>query len=273
MRIAFLILLLANFIALLWQTQISASFSQEPKLPQIPAKHQLVLVKEFQTVQQRQAGQIDSDRPAQTKPTIDLANLELPDIEITDPEPESESSIEAAAESGTNIAAVEIAPEPEPVVEPPASLCYTLGPFNQLAQSNTARKRLENINAQVRQRSKVEQEQYGYRVYLTPYGSREKALAAARRLAETGIRDYYIISDDPDYKNGISLGLFRKKSGAVRRMAQVRRFDFKPQMEIRYRDTTIYWLDYEHAPDIDSQTLWRELAEENPVVQRLDREC
>jgi hypothetical protein len=247
MRITFFILLFANLALLLWQTQIADS-GQADELPLVPADQRLVLLSEYRAQQQAQPPALSE---ADRKP-LDVSLPGIPDIQI-------------------------VGEEGEPIQEQPKAeaeaVCYTLGPFKDLDQARAVATRFDNLGADVERRSKVEQEQYGYRVYLPPYATREEAVAEARKLAELGIRDYFIISDDQDKKNGISLGLFRKKSGAIRRMAQVRRFDFKPQMEIRYRDTTIYWLDYRHSAALDSEPLWRELREDTPDIQRLDREC
>lgn len=255
MRIAFFILLLANLVLVLWQTQIQPGRDGELKLPEIPPEQRLVLVSErnptAKTAESETAG-----KPKTEKSQLP-SDSDLPELELLGPE------------SGPGEEAAKTAEEPKE----PAVVCFTMGPFKETGLVKMVSGRLRDIGATVSQRSKVEQEQYGYRVYLKPYATREEAAAEARRLAENGVRDYYIIADDPDKKNGISLGLFRKKSGAIRRMAQVRRFDFKPQMEIRYRDTTIYWLDFEHSPDVDSEALWRELAEETPELQRLHRDC
>lgn len=252
MRITFFILLLANLVVLLWHTQIGARLNREPKLPPIAEEQRLVMVNEYKQAQLKP----DAVVVAEGETAPETVAVDLPDIEIV---------------GNTTPAVSEPVPEQDPL--PPAKLCYTLGPFKEQGGAKSATGRLRKIEAQVDQRSKVEQEQYGYRVYLKSYATREEAVAQARKLADQGIRDYYIISDESDHKNGISLGLFRKKSGAIRRMAQVRRFDFKPQMEIRYRDTTIYWLDYEHQADVDSQSLWRELVESEPGLQRLVRDC
>lgn len=245
MRITFFILLFANLALLLWQTQIAGS-GQADVLPNVPPDRRLVLLSEYNKQQQAALS-----GPLQGPLGASLP--EIPDIQVVDGQRE------------------------EPVPEQPATeaetLCYTLGPFKDLNQARAVESRLDDFAADVQRRSKVEQEQYGYRVYLPPYATREEAVAESRKLAELGINDYFIITDDQDKKNGISLGLFRKKSGAIRRMAQVRRFDFKPQMEIRYRDTTIYWLDYRHSAEFDSEPLWRELREDTPDIQRLDREC
>lgn len=248
MRIAFFILLFTNLALLLWQTQIADS-GQSDTLPVVPVDKRLVLLSEYRGQQQAQA-------PALAEPgqnPLGASLPEIPDIQIVNADGKEPA-------------------EEQPVFEAEA-VCYTLGPFKNLDQARVVARRLDDLGAEVQRRSKVEQEQYGYRVYLPPYATREEAVAEARKLAEFGIRDYFIITDDEDKKNGISLGLFRKKSGAIRRMAQVRRFDFRPQMEIRYRDTTIYWLDYHHSAALDSEPLWRELTEDTPDIQRLDRSC
>lgn len=247
MRITFFLLLFANLALLLWQTQIAGSGRPEA-LPAVPADQRLVLLSEYREQHPAQAPALaeSGQRPANP------SSPGIPDIRVIGGDDEKRAA--------------------EPATETEA-LCYTLGPFKDPDQARVVAARLDDLGAEVQQRSKVEQEQYGYRVYLLPYATREEAVADARKLAEYGIRDYFIITDDQDKKNGISLGLFRKKSGAIRRMAQVRRFDFKPQMEIRYRDTTIYWLDYQHSASLDSEPLWRELTEDTPDIQRLDRDC
>lgn len=260
MRITFFILLLGNLVMILWETQIQTG-EGELAVPQIPPEQRLVLVSERNKPKPQAAEQQDEEgeadeTPAKTGADAGEEDLGLPDIEI--------SGLADEAEEETEV-------EPEEVE--PKQLCYTMGPFKDTGLARMVTSRLQEIGAEVSQRSKVEQEQYGYRVYLEPYATREEAVAEARKLAEHGVRDYYIITDDKDKINGISLGLFRKKSGAIRRMAQVRRFDFKPHLEIRYRETTIYWLDFEHSDEIDSQPLWRELTDETPELQRLDREC
>jgi hypothetical protein len=248
MRITFFILLFANLALLLWQTQIADS-GQADALPNVPPDRRLVLLSEYRA---QQLAQVSSLSPPGQSP-LGAPLPEIPDIQIVDGQQEEPAQGQPATET--------------------EALCYTLGPFKDLNQARAVGDRLDDLGADVQRRSKVEQEQYGYRVYLPPYATREEALAESRKLAGLGIHDYFIITDDQDKKNGISLGLFRKKSGAIRRMAQVRRFDFKPQMEIRYRDTTIYWLDYRHSPALDSEPLWREITEDTPDIQRLDRNC
>lgn len=238
LRITFFILLLANLVLLLWYTQI-APHAAGADIPAVPESKRLVLLQEQQ---QRQAAAAPQPQPQP---------LEIPDIQL---------------------AQEELQPPPAGSAPAPAVTCHTIGPFTDLDRAKAVSERIRQLGANVTRRNKIEQEQYGYRVFLPPYKTREEAAAATQKLAKHGIQDYFIISDE-DRKNGISLGLFRKKSGAIRRMEQVSRFDFKPQMEIRYRDNTIYWLDYEQTGELVTDSIWREITEETPNLQKLPRDC
>lgn len=239
-RIIFFLLLLANLVLLLWYTQV-APRAGSADTPAVPAEKRLVLLQEHQ---QRQA--------AQAAPQQSTQPLEIPDVQL------AQEELQPPAQTQSPNA--------------PAPTCHTIGPFTDLDRARIVSERIQRLGAKVTRRNKTEQEQYGYRVFLPPYRTREEAAAATQRLAKNGIQDYFIISDE-EHKNGISLGLFRKKTGAIRRMEQVSRFDFKPQMEIRYRDNTIYWLDYEQTGELVTDSIWREITEETPNLQKLPRDC
>ncbi len=240
LRISFFILLFANLVLALWYTQI-APRADGVTIPEVPAERRLVLLREQQAAAAPEQPQAQLSEP-----------LEIPDVQLAQEELQSPVPAQAAAA--------------------PARTCHTIGPFTDLDRAKAVSERIHRLGAQVTRRNKTEQEQYGYRVFLPPYRTREEAVVATQKLAKSGIQDYFIISDD-DGKNGISLGLFRKKTGAVRRMEQVGRFDFKPQMEIRYKDNTIYWLDYEQTGELVTDSIWREITEETPNLQKLPRDC
>jgi cell division septation protein DedD len=257
MRIAFFLLLFVNFVLLLWQTQIAQS-DAGPELPPVPADKQLVLLAEHEA---RQRGTVIEETP----PAVVEGAPAIPDIELS--AAATSGTVEAAVPADTAEQVEQTAPAPEPALN-----CSTIGPFKDFNQAKTVIQRLKGLGAQVSRRDKTEQELFGYRVFLPPYASREKAQAATKELARNGIYDYFIITDQ-DQQNGISLGVFRKKDGAQRRMAQVSRFDFKPQMEVRYRDAPIYWLDYEQKGELVTDQIWREISENTPGLQRLPRDC
>jgi hypothetical protein len=240
LRISFFILLLANLVLALWYTQI-APRTGSAAIPAVPEERRLVLLRE------RQQAAATPQQPRQEQPRPPA----LPERQLAQEQPPAPAS--TPAETAT-------------------PSCYTIGPFPDLDRARVVSERIHRLGAKVTRRNKTEQEQYGYRVFLPPYKTREEALAATQKLARNGIQDYFVISDD-EHKNGISLGLFRKKSGAERRMAQVGRFDFKPQMEIRNRESTIYWLDYEQTGELVTDSIWREITEETPNLQQLPRDC
>jgi hypothetical protein len=254
MRIAFFLLLFANLVLLLWHTQIVRPDATE--LPAVSADKQLVLLTEHEAPQQNTSPVV--------APPPDNAPA-LPDIQLAvEAAPTDAAAPPADVVSPPQTAAAESA---EPVLS-----CGTIGPFKEFNQAKTVIQRLKGLGAQVSRRDKTEQELFGYRVFLPPYSSREKAMAATKELARNGIYDYFIITEQ-EHQNGVSLGVFRKKDGAQRRMAQVSRFDFKPQMEVRYRDAAIYWLDYEQKGELVTEQIWREISEDTPSLQRLPRDC
>jgi hypothetical protein len=237
MRTTVFILFLANLVLLLWYTQI-APRTDDSDVPTVPAERRLVLLKEHQQ---------------QTAPPAQQSPLEIPDVQLAQEELQPPATSVEPAQAA-------------------AATCHTVGPFTDLDKAKAVSERIRQLGAKVTRRNKTEQEQTGYRVFLPPYKTREEAVAATQRLAKNGIQDYFIISDD-DRKNGVSLGLFRKKTGAERRMEQISRFDFNPQMEIRYKDNTIYWLDYEQTGELVTDQAWREITEETPNLQKLPRDC
>lgn len=249
MRWIFYTLLTVNLGILLWYTQIEVS-QHKTHLPAPPAGvKQLLLLSEH----------LAADKMLQAPPASQDMGTE-----------DVENSIENVS---PQIPTIEISNAPEVIVKLPARVCNTIGPFKQEQRIKEAEKRLQEIGFITGRRSKIEQELFGYRVYLPPLENKEAAKEVTRELDKSDVRDYFIIHGEEDKRNGISLGLFRNKNGAIRRMAQVRRFGFKPVMEIRNREQTIYWLDIQAEGEQFSDAIWRELFEGQPELQRLGREC
>ena len=149
--------------------------------------------------------------------------------------------------------------------------CYTLGPFSEEAALQDLKARLsEQVdNLQVRRRE--EREPHRYWVYLPPQHSREQAIAMSKALARKKVKDYYIIRSG-EKNNAVSLGHFREKMHADRRVSRLRKMDFDVQVEVIYRQYSLFWLDY----SIDgSQQLADELIAPylTDGAARLDRAC
>ena len=159
---------------------------------------------------------------------------------------------------------------PEILPAMPGRYCYTLGPFTDKEKAEAARRQLaaSGITADIRENK--ERKQRGYWVYLPPYPSREEALAASRELAAQGLKDYFIINDDK-HKHAISLGLFSKKAGSQRRMQRVAAMGFEPKVEVRYREQTVYWLDYETVEQKDNIAGITDSPDQ--TIEQIARDC
>ena len=161
----------------------------------------------------------------------------------------------------------EVTPEDKPAVD----LCYTLGPFSEMQTLRLVTREIKDYVVEASFRSREEQEQTMFRVFLKPVGSKQEAKALIEELVSKNIRDYFIITDGPN-KNGISLGYFSNKGRAYGHADRVRKLGFDVIVEPVFRTYTIYWLDYriKSGNEIPQQIFDDHL--ENSA-QRLSRTC
>ena len=150
--------------------------------------------------------------------------------------------------------------------------CFTIGPFASAERAGAARERLAALGLSPEQRTTQDEEVYGYQVLLPPRASRAAALESTRELASKGIKDYFVIVDDPELRNAVSVGLFREKRYAVRHSDYLGELGFDPELRVRTRTRTRYWQDYRDPDGEVSAELLESLAAEQPL-QRLQRPC
>lgn len=257
MRNLFLLLLLANLCAGLWiyTHDYMPGEGDQPQRPR-SAVRSLVLLAEVKSepVAARQAAVVEEP--------LEVGGAEAGGVQES-PAAESvvSAEVEPAAVSG---------PEAE---APEVFYCYTLGPFTELDKAKRAVRLLGATGAEVERRSSQEQEPFGYRIFIPPLSSKEKAYEVAAELREKGVKDYFVITNPNDKLNGISLGLFSQKTGALKRLAQLRFLGYQASMEIRYREKEIHWLDYAAAENQISEQVLREAGEGVQDIQRLPRNC
>ena len=139
----------------------------------------------------------------------------------------------------------------------PQKLCYTLGPFKDEQQAQEVVLKFEQNNLKMSTRPSVEKEYLGMMVFIDGHNSRQEARATAKSLAEQGIRDYMIVNED-NKEHALSLGVFGLKKNADRRVERITALGYQAKAEPRYRDRTIYWLDYAEQ-------------ETQPLVDLIDR--
>ncbi len=155
-----------------------------------------------------------------------------------------------------------------PVPMPDAAACLTLGPFSTPAELRAAMAALTPGVARIQFREVAATELRGYRVYLPASGSREAALATARRLAAQGVRDYYVVTAG-EQENTVSLGLFRDLANAEKRRAELGGLGFQAVLEPRTEDAAQWWIDLAAEPGFD----WRALLPRTAGVEARTVAC
>ena len=143
--------------------------------------------------------------------------------------------------------------------------CQTLGPIMAVVQLRSLDGKLGELGLESRRRTTGDQKAIGYWVFL-PAMERSQALEIKARLDKHKDKDYYIGKD-----NLISLGIFKVKSRADVRLAQVRKLGLEAVLEARYRKDTVHWLDIDRqsgaAVDLGA------VLEEYPGIKLQEQAC
>jgi hypothetical protein len=94
-----------------------------------------------------------------------------------------------------------------------ATVCLEWGAFagGDVARAGRALEPL-GLGATVTQRK--QEEAAGFWVYIAPFTSRQAAMQKAGELKQLGVDDFYVVPDDPKWRNAISLGLFKTEEAA-----------------------------------------------------------
>ena len=159
----------------------------------------------------------------------------------------------------------------EPVtaeVEKPERLCYTLGPFMNNDDMVEASKKLILSGRPFEKRASEKREQIGYWVFIPPFNTREAATDVGEELKLLGEKELYIVKTPVEYKNAISLGVFKGKANAKRRYQQIKNMGYDVKLEGRFRQNPIYWLDYSESDNPQDLALADFVG-----AQRLARSC
>jgi len=280
MRWFFLLLVVVNVAYVAWElNREQAVHADKAHLP--VGVQRIVLLRELESGTSAKQDVAQLSAKAAVKQSTTTPAEEVP---VTSRSPASDQDLAGATLPG-NAVAVEVnvvmaekqlaAPEEKvavkAVAKPAGDLCYTLGPFSEMNTLRLVTREIKDYVVEASFRSKEEQEQTMFRVYVRPVGNKQEAKALIKELVSKNIRDYFIITDGPN-KNGISLGFFSNKGRAYRHADRVRKLGFDATAEPVFRSYTIYWLDYriKAGHEIPQQIVDDHL--ENSA-QRLSRDC
>lgn len=150
--------------------------------------------------------------------------------------------------------------------------CFTIGPFDDADSAAMAGERLGELGLQPEQRSITDEETSGYQVLLPPFPSRAEAVEATQALSAAGIQDYFIVVDDEEFENAVSLGVFSERSYAVEHRRYLEGIGFSPDLRVRTRERERFWQDYRDAGKLVGAEQIEAWVGEGPL-QRLPRDC
>lgn len=236
--VAVFVLVLLNAAFLAWQLYRPAPPDERPLAPADPGVERLLLV-----------GEVD----------------ELPEREPLPPKPQvSEVPAPAQAQLTQSVAEVEgggqSAPQPH---------CGTVGPLDDRQAATVLADRLARLDAETQLREGEESVER-YWVLLPPMASRAAAFRVDRALRSRGIRDLQVLGAE-DRENAISLGLYRERESAERRVRQIRDMGYEPKLEVLERARAAFWIDYRSAQAPDAR--WEAVLVRHPRARHETRPC
>lgn len=179
--------------------------------------------------------------------------------------------VETPSSDGLDLVAQLESPAPVQAVTISADLCYTLGPFKKQQTAQEVASEFKQNNISITSRLSQEKEYLGMMVYIDGHKNRWQAVQTAKSLKEKGISDYIIFSEE-DKPNALSLGVFGLKKNAERRFKQADKLGFSVKLEPRYRNRTIYWLDYTETEN-EALALYIEELKSKQGISRISRQC
>lgn len=107
--------------------------------------------------------------------------------------------------------------------EPPKAAASCLE-WGAMLGSDVARaaQALEPLALGAKLTQRKQDEVVGFWVYVPPLANRQIATQKASELKRLGVEDYYIVPDDPKWRNAISLGVFKTQEAAKARLESLR---------------------------------------------------
>jgi hypothetical protein len=176
MKLAFLLLLLANLLVLAWNQGV---FGDPPETGREP---------------QRVARQIEPERIRVLEPR-----------EVTTLRERAKE--QKARDNAARAAVATAAPAADVPAAVPAAACIEFGDFIG-EQAARARKRLDALNLGDRLAEQAVEANW-YLVYVPPLRTRAAADTRAEELRRAGLKDVQVIADNSPLRLGVSLGFFR----------------------------------------------------------------
>ncbi len=162
--------------------------------------------------------------------------------------------------------------ESVPVVTPPRSACWQIGPFNEEISGRQIVSRLAALDISLRLQSVDVPAESDYWVYLPPEVSRKAAIKLLRELQAKKI-DSFLITEG-ERANGISLGFFTQKDRADSVLKKRRDQGYHPSIREIARVDTEFWVIFNEGESGKlTDVLWEKINQGNEGLERRKNYC
>ncbi|MFQ6403904.1 SPOR domain-containing protein [Methylophilus sp. 'Pure River'] len=133
------------------------------------------------------------------------------DVKPVEPKPTEKTAVEKATTAKTVETHVAV-----------QTACYEWSGFN-MARVTEAASLAQQINIKTQTNmTSTGQESVRYWIYKPPLATAEAAQTKAEELRKLGVEDFFIVQDDPKWRNAISFGVFRDEKLADKLMADLK---------------------------------------------------
>ncbi len=279
MRAAAALILAVNIGVLLWQVyEQSMGKAETPAAPSGEATLKLLHEPMTQVMAEAAAPMAPAPEAAMPAPTAPAPQAAMPAPAPVAPSPAPAAEMPAPAAVAEAPAMVPVAPEPvapaEPAAPPPPpAVCYALGPLPPSEAYDELVFTLRKMGADVDSRLKGEITKLGYWVYLPPERSTALARLKVEELRNKGIKDIARVKHS-EPRNAISLGVFRYKATAEKRLAEIRAMGYSPRLEMRYNDKRKAWLTLKFPGyKVPEENDWQQLLKGFPKIAPEEQPC
>ncbi len=150
--------------------------------------------------------------------------------------------------------------------------CFKLGPYSVKLNAENSLSRTKGYGAVGNLYAEEKRERFRYWV-LVPMRNKQAALKRIKKFKEKGIDDVYLIREGKK-KDNISLGIFRERSIAKKRIQQLQELGFNPVVEKHYKVRSEYWLTIkETVRGPLSAKAWKDIIGDLDGIKKSEESC
>ena len=115
--------------------------------------------------------------------------------------------------------------------------------------------------------------QSGYWIILPASATRKQANKNILRLKKLKVKDFFLVATGP-FQNSVSLGVFSSKKTARRRIDEIIRLGFIPQMENVRLPQKLYWLNWDKSSKVQpDEAVIDNIKNRYPQISIKERRC